>query len=128
MVEAKQVDECLELKLETANGLIPLYVTVDFVSKKLLFTPEKHAKMILSSGRYNDRFVPLQDLVYRYLENGRLELWDEETEAMLGQSRGYQPTSALLTKEGLIDAGRDAHHFDLATQIRMQMAAASSQT
>ena len=102
-----------------------LHVTVDFVSRKLCFCPEKHAKLVTGPVRGSDRVAPLRDLVYRYFENGRLELWDEETETLLGQSRGYHPTHLSLTPEGLIDAERDAHHFDLASFIRMQIAAAS---
>jgi len=116
--QMRQAPESIIVQLTNIDETLVLIFTIQCKEKRLVFEPfGQHAGTSLNQTSRSsiDLAMRMHELIWRYLCNGRLEVWDEEHDELLGMTDPYIPFNALLDS--------DAHDRETAEFERLRSAA-----
>lgn len=102
-VEMRRFEDGCSLRLANKEGTLNIAVGVDFRNHKLLYEPQGNCGVRLNkkSRPSIELCSKLQEFNWLYYGNGSLELWDADTDELLGTTDAYLPVNMYQDLEAM---------------------------
>lgn len=119
IASAQQAPHALVVRLINESETLEFIFAIDCVEKKLVFEPFGNSGTMLnkSSRASINLAIDMKELIWIYLCNGHMELWDDDTDELLGESDVFMLVNQYLEPKAHVDelaALKEMH--DAATQ------------
>lgn len=99
----QHLENGLGLQLVNKDNTLFVGVGVDFRHRKLVYEPQGNSGAVLNkvSRSSVEQYREFQEFNWLYYGNGRLELWDADTDELLGKTEAYIPLNMYLDHQAI---------------------------